>query len=396
MSSVANDFPVAAQQAVRHVYDALVIGGGLAGSSLAISLARAGRDVLLIEKSAGAHPKVCGEFLSHEALLYLHALGVDLDALGAVPIEFVRLAGQGTLAGIRLPFPSRSLSRERLDEALLERAAACGVCIVRQCRVQAIERDGSWCAHTDTGQSYAGRAAFMATGKHDLYGWNRPEGRQNDLLAFKMYWSLSASEHAALERHVELLLFPGGYAGLQPVEDGKANLCLLVRQETFRNIGGRWPALLAHITGHSAHLKARLGGAIALWERPLSLSSIPYGYVRAQAQDGAWRLGDQSAVIPSFAGDGMSIALHSAKLAATMYLSGRSADQYQRRLAQDVGRQVSLATWIAKALLNPCTCSVLRMAARLWPGVLAHVATSTRIRPGRLLDDASKLQAGGD
>jgi flavin-dependent dehydrogenase len=386
MSSVVNASPFAAQQAIGRTYDALVIGGGLAGSSLAISLAKAGRDVLLIEKSGGAHPKVCGEFLSHEALLYLDALGVDLDSLGAVPIEFVRLAEQGTLAVTRLPFPSRSLSRERLDEALLERATACGVSILRQCRVRALERARSWCAHTDTGQSFAGEAAFLATGKHDLYGWNRPAGRQNDLLAFKMYWRLSASERAALERHVELVLFPGGYAGLQPIEDGKANLCLLVRQEMFKKLGGRWPALLAHITGHSDHLKARLAGATALWERPLSLSSIPYGYVREQAQDGPWRLGDQSAVIPSFAGDGMSIALHSARLAAAMYLSGSSANQYQRSLAKDVGRQVSLATWIARALLNPLACSMLRTGAKLWPGGLAHVASSTRIRPGRLLD----------
>ncbi len=387
MSSPAHESPLAAQRNVSRIYDALVVGGGLAGSSLAISLATAGQDVLLIEKSAGAHPKVCGEFLSHEALLYLHALGIDIDALGAVPIDYVRLAGQRTLVGTRLPFASRSLSRERLDEALLERAAVCGVSILRPCRVQALERDGVWSAHTDAEKNFRGRAAFLATGKHDLYGWHRPAGRQNDLLAFKMYWILSASERAALERHVELVLFPGGYAGLQPIEDGRANLCLLVHQEMFRKIGGRWPKLLAHIKNHSAHLRARLDGAIALWERPLSLSSIPYGYVREQADDGPWRLGDQSAVIPSFAGDGMSIALHSASLAAAMYLSGRSADQYQQSLARDVECQVSLATWISKALLNPLACSMLRAATQLWPGVLAHVARSTRIGPERIIDD---------
>jgi flavin-dependent dehydrogenase len=364
----------------------LVIGGGLAGSALAISLAKAGRDVLLVEKSGAAHPKVCGEFLSHEALLYLGPLGIDLEALGAVPIDSVRLAGQGIDATARLPFRSLSLSRERLDEALLDRAAAAGVRVLRQRRVQSLENQGTrWVAHTDNGQTLAGGDAFLATGKHDLYGWNRPAGRQNDLIAFKMYWRLSPLQQAEFERHVELVLFPGGYAGLQPVEDGMANLCLLVRQGVFKKLGGSWPALLRHMCGHSAHLAARLSGATALWPRPLSLSSIPYGYVRGQAEGGPWRLGDQSAVIPSFAGDGMSIALHSAALAASMYASGRSAEQFQRRLADDVGRQVGLATLISKTLVNPGASAILRALARIWPGSLARVATSTRIRAGDLV-----------
>jgi flavin-dependent dehydrogenase len=340
----------------------------------------------MVEKSAAAHAKVCGEFLSHEALHYLAALRIDLGALGAVPIDGVRLAGQEIVAATRLPFRALSFSRERLDEALLKRAAHAGVSVLRQRRVQSLAKEGGrWTAQTDAGETLAGKQAFLAIGKHDLYGWNRPAGRQNDLMAFKMYWRLAPTEQAALERHVELILFPGGYAGLQPVEEGMANLCLLVRKHVFRATGGNWPALLAHMRRHSAHLDKRLAGATALWERPLSLSSIPYGLVSRDAQVGLWRLGDQSVVIPSFAGEGMSIALHSARLAAAMYAHGDNAVQYQRHLAHDVARQVRLATLLSKSLVNQHTGKVLSALARVWPGILAHVASSTRIRVEDLL-----------
>ena len=71
----------------------LVIGGGIAGAALAIQLSQSGQKVTLVEKTAGPHHKVCGEFLSHEALGYLAGLGIDLVRHGAVPITTVCLAG---------------------------------------------------------------------------------------------------------------------------------------------------------------------------------------------------------------------------------------------------------------------------------------------------------------
>ncbi len=90
---------------------ALVIGGGLAGAGLAVSLASAGRAVTLVEREARAHHKVCGEFISAEAMLYLRDLGIDLDSLGAVSIERVGMFAGERAATANLPFPARSLSR---------------------------------------------------------------------------------------------------------------------------------------------------------------------------------------------------------------------------------------------------------------------------------------------
>ena len=167
--------------------DALIVGGGLAGGALAVSLASAGRDVVLLEREAGPHDKVCGEFLSREAVLYLEALGVDPLALGACRIHSVRLSAGAGVATVKLPFPALSLSRRALDDALQRRAADAGADVRLGARVQSLDSDvGGWRARLAAGDPVSGTAAFLATGKHDLRGWARPAGRQPDLIGFKM------------------------------------------------------------------------------------------------------------------------------------------------------------------------------------------------------------------
>lgn len=359
--------------------DAIVVGGGPAGAAIAIRLAVAGRDVRLIERSAGPVDKVCGEFISGEAARELEELGVDLWACGAVEIHTVRFCFADQLVAAALPFRALSLSRRVLDEALLERAAGVGATLQRGVKVSALSRsDGGWVARMATGADLAGDSAFLATGKHDLRSHKRPLGVQDDLVAFKLHWRLAPDEAAKLAGHVELVVFDGGYAGLQPVESGRANLCLVIRRRRLLALGQRWDRVLAAMLSESSHLAARLAGAEPCWRRPLALSAIPYGYVR-QHTDGLWQLGDQAAVIPSFSGDGMAIALHSSSLAASMFLRGSDANEYQARLARDVGWQVRLATMLSRALVRRPGQLALGVAATLWPGLLGQVATHTRV-----------------
>lgn len=365
-------------------HDALIVGGGLAGGALAIRLAAAGRKVVLLEREAGPHDKVCGEFLSREAVLYLNALGIDPVALGAQEIDTVRLASGRRVAGIRLPFPALSLSRRALDDALLRRAADLGAGIRMGARVQSLAPCAAgWQARTADGMEHVAAAAFLATGKHDVRGWPRPEGTQPDLIGFKQYWRLTQGQAEDLAGCVELILFPGGYAGLEPVEGGRANLCLVVRRKRFAALGQQWQALLDAIRADSPLLDRRLKGAEPCMDRPLAIASIPYGYVR-NGSDGLWRLGDQAAVIPSFAGDGMSIALHSGNVAAACFLDGGTAADYQRRLAADVGMAVRFATLLSAMSVHPVGRGFITAAARALPGAMRLVAAATRVPPSAL------------
>ncbi len=357
--------------------EVLIIGGGPAGAALATLLARSGRDVRLMEQSAAAHHKVCGEFLSREAVAYLHNLGLDLHALGAVPIHGVRLAARRRIAACELPFPALSLSRRALDEALLTLAAQAGAQIRRGCRVESlVSSESRWTAKLTGGDTHYAPVVFLATGKHDLAGHRRPPGAQNNLVAFKMYFRLSPAQQRALDGWVELFLFTGGYAGLQLAENNEANLCLLIERDMLSACGNGWPALLAYLLRSSDPLTERLDGAEPLLEKPLALSSIPYGLLPQRAEPNLWRLGDQAAVIPSFSGDGISIALHSARLAADLHMRGASSAQLAHRLRADLRASVRLATTTSRLMI---AAPALAHAAALWPSVLRHLAMRTRI-----------------
>jgi flavin-dependent dehydrogenase len=357
--------------------EALVVGGGPAGAAVGILLARNGREVTLAEKTGSMHDKVCGEFLSGEALRYLAFLGLDLRGLGAVPIYGVRLARRRCIAECELPFGAAAVTRRTLDEALLAMAAREGVEVRRGLRIAALQTEQpGWSAQATEGDAIRAHSVFLATGKHDLGGWHRPEGKQNDLVAFKMYFALAGAQQQALRGWIELCLFPGGYAGLQLTEEGKANLCLLVNRATLRSCGNHWQLLLAQILRFSEHLAGRLECAEPLLEKPLALSSIPYGMLLGGAERGLWRLGDQAAVTPSFSGDGMSIALHSAAVAAELYLRGGTPWEFAARLQKELRAPIALATTLSRLMVGA---PALAHLLRAWPPLLRVVAGRTRV-----------------
>jgi flavin-dependent dehydrogenase len=325
---------------------------------------------------------VCGEFLSQEALDLLMLLGLDPAILGAVRLTGVRLARASSVTEAVLPFHAMSLTRKRLDEELLQLACRAGVQVQRGVRATKLERTfKGWLVHADgENEAIASPSAFLATGKHDLPSERRPAGKQTGMVGFKMYYRLDPKQAKELSNYVELVLFRGGYGGLQPVEDDAANLCCLVHRDELQRLGGRWEALLESMQRACPHIAMRLTGATALLEKPLAISSVPYGYLREHAEDGLWKLGDQAAVIPSFTGDGMSIALHSGRLAAETYLNGGTAADYQTNLYSQVKRQLALATMLSRALVWAPTRQVLGLSAGIWPGALTLVARHTRIQ----------------
>lgn len=358
----------------------LILGGGVAGCAASIALARKGRNVTLIERELSPRHKVCGEFLSGEALEDLRALGIDVATLGAEPIDYVRLAAARRAAEAPLPFPAASLTRKALDTALIAEAVAAGVRVERGRSVQSLSHGTAnlWQATLDDGTTYEAPTAFLATGKHDMRGHSRPKDPHR-WVAFKMYYRLSAAQTADLAGASELTLYSGGYGGIQPVEDGITNFCCVVQRRYFASAGLRWEGLLAKMQQDCPHLAMRLDGAEPLLDKPITITHIPYGYIRRTTEDGLYCIGDQAAVIPSFTGDGISIALHTARRATAAYLAAEPATVFQPKLRSALLTQMRLAEVAADGLNNALARAVLPFCLRVWPGAMRVTARLTRV-----------------
>ncbi|MEJ0018020.1 MAG: FAD-dependent oxidoreductase [Acetobacteraceae bacterium] len=357
----------------------VIIGGGPAGAAAAIALARAGREVTLIERHAAPADKVCGDFLSARAVAAVAALGIDLTP--AAPITRLRLIHRRRIVATRLPFAACGLSRRVLDEALLGRAQAAGATVLRGQRVGSVAPDrGGLRLDCSMHGRIVTDTVLLATGKHELPGAERAS-RGTGLVGMKMYYRLEAAQTELLRDHIELTLFADGYAGLQLVEADRAVLCMLLPSALVRGLAGDWNRLVESLADGCPHLAQRLSGGHAMLARPLAVSGLPYGFVHAAGErdlPGLYRVGDQAAVIPSLAGDGVALALASGSSAARMWLAGAGSPDYHRQRAACVATPMRVAAMLHRLCLDARVQPWLMAACAAWPGVLRLAAAATR------------------
>ncbi|AIT82053.1 NAD(P)/FAD-dependent oxidoreductase [Novosphingobium pentaromativorans] len=357
--------------------DALILGGGLAGAAAAVLLSRAGKTVHLIERETGPHHKICGEFLSIEARHHLVELGIDPARLGAVPIDRVRVIAGDAQIEAKLPFTALGLSRHVLDEALLDRAQGAGARVERGVRVLGMD---AMAVRTSHGER-SGTSILLATGKLPVREERKDSGHKDadPYVGFKMHYRLSGPARAQLEATVQLTLFDGGYAGLQMVEGGFANLCLIVRRSRLTRIGRSWSDLQAMLSSLPRGGEW-LAEAEPLFARPVTIGNLSYGEVlRRRPDDGIFRLGDQAGMTASLTGDGMALALRSAFLAVACLRSGEDAQTYRQRHRAEIGRQLTRAMALQRALEQPLLRSLGVGLLRAWPGLLTYLASATRV-----------------
>lgn len=364
------------------VREVLILGGGLAGASAALRLARAGIPVHLLERESGPHHNICGEFLSIEAQQDLARIGVCPVRLGAVPIDRVRVIRGRQRIEAALPFVAQGISRKRLDEALLEAAHRAGAEVQRGVRVIGL-LDGE--VQTSAG-SLRARNLFVATGKHYVRGI-RPSSSDarpstgKDYVGFKMHWRIGPRVRAQLGGAIELVLFDGGYAGLQCVAGDILNLCLVVRRSRLAESGGHWAGLLAALL-REPHIASRIGDAEPRFTRPLTIANLPYGFVFDPADtlsDAVFRLGDQAALTAPLTGDGMAIALRSSALAVAALQAGTGAAEYHRQIREHVRRQVWRAMFFQGMTRMPLASRLALGLLGLWPALLGKIAGVTRL-----------------
>jgi len=287
------------------LYDLIIIGGGPAGTSAAISAARQGASVLLLERGRFPRHKVCGEFVSAESLSLLRDL-LDLQHAAllhdAVRIPRARMFLDGRTLHASVDPPAASIARFDLDAALWHSAESAGVYARQQATVQSVGGSRPFRIVT-AGKEFEARALVNASGRWSNLNLAPAENgaRSEKWLGVKAHFAEPVSEPS-----VDLYFFDGGYCGVQPVGAGRVNASAMVRADVASSL----PEVFAR------HPELRERSRIwTLVSDPVSTSPLIFRHPQPE-RDGILMAGDAAGFVDPFVGDGISLALRSGSLAA--------------------------------------------------------------------------------
>ena len=301
---------------IKQLYDVGIVGGGLAGLSLSILLSREGYRVCLFEKEVFPFHKVCGEYISMESWDFLIRLGLPLENWNLPRIHQVKIsAPNGESILEKLPLGGFGVSRYKLDASLADIAKSAGVEIFENTKVYDISfEDGSHRIQTSEGL-FTVKIACACYGKKSNLDvkWKRNFLQQDES---QNYVGVKYHVKADLPEHeIALHNFQGGYCGISKIEDGKYCLCYLTKSENLRKNQSSIPAMEEKILKKNPALRKLLDEAVALYEEPVTISQISFSE-KTQIEQHVLCIGDSAGMITPLCGNGMSMALHSSKIAA--------------------------------------------------------------------------------
>ena len=355
------------------MFDAAIIGGGLAGCQAAITLIARNHRVLLLEAGSYPRPKVCGEFLSPECVALFTESGFlpTLQALKPVTIETLRITSpDGSEWCSRFPAPALGISRFALDQALAAYAAKLGVQVHDGTRVTQIEGNlrAGFCITAQTSQ---GLQTFQAATVIAAHGRRSNLDRilnRDDMKSHQVYMGLK--QHfvgPTFPGHIDLHVFRGGYCGMSQVEDGTTNVCLLVRQDVFQEAGNRIAPFIDWMGTQNQHLGHWLAQATPVYPEWLSIAQVSL-ITKTPVEQDILIAGDAGGMIAPLAGDGMAMALHSGTLAAMSLDRYLTHAQDTQAMTHDYAR-IWRKTFESRLRLGRMLQSVMLRPTLLAPGL---------------------------
>jgi len=325
-------------------YDVAIVGGGLAGLSLSILLARKGYRICLFEKETYPFHKVCGEYISMESWDFLIGLGLPLNDWGLPKIQqLIVTAPNGESITELLPLGGFGISRYKLDAALAAIAKKENVDLFENTKVNNIHFDN------DYHQIETSNGLFISSVACACYG----KKANLDVKWKRSFLKHHSQNYVGVKYHVRVPLpgmqialhnFPGGYCGISKIEDERFCLCYLTNSNNLKKSGQSVSVMEEKILKQNPVLKKLLDEAIFLFEEPVTIAQISFAK-KSQTENHVLCVGDAAGMITPLCGNGMSMALHASKIAAESISSFMNQeivrDEMEKRYQKNWNRQFS-------------------------------------------------------
>jgi flavin-dependent dehydrogenase len=366
--------------------DVLIIGGGLAGLTAAIHLSQKNLKVTLIEKSEFPKHKVCGEYISNEILPYLKWLGTDVSELHPTNIsKFEFTTNSGKAATATLPLGGFGISRYTLDNFLYQKAVS-NNCTILKDNVTDVTFIKDMFTVTTANQVLTAKIVLGAFGKRS----NVDQVLNRNFFNKKSPWlAVKAHYEGNLDNDlVALHNFNGGYCGVSKVENNIINICYLADYATFKQYKNI-EDYQQNVLYKNKHLKAVFENSTLLFDKPLTISQISFEK-KQPVENHILMIGDTAGLIHPLCGNGMAMAIHSAKIASELILDyyadkcifrNQLEKNYTKEWNRHFGKRIGMGRILARVLTNKTLTNIFVSLVASFPKILPEIIKQTHGKP---------------
>jgi flavin-dependent dehydrogenase len=332
------------------VIDLLVAGGGPAGLATAIYGARAGLDVVVVERRSGTLDKACGEGMMPHTVAHLARLGVDPAGMALRGIAY--LDGDHRVEADFRAGPGRGVRRTVLHAALLEAARDAGVGFVHD-DIGPISQDA------DSVRAAGLRARYLAAADGLHSPIRRALGLSQPCRGGRRWGIRHHVQTAPWSDRVEVHWGSSSEAYVTPVAADCVGVAILSSSRGgFDQHLREFPALMERITGQ-AHGPDRAAGPLRQRARSRTAGRVLL-------------VGDAAGYIDALTGEGVGMAFGAAELLVNCIV-GQCPTAYDRRWRALTRRYRLLTASLVRAGSVPLIRSHIVPAARTLPHVFAGV-----------------------
>lgn len=369
-------------------YDVIIIGGGVAGLSAALTLKKTNINVLVIEKHEYPKHKVCGEYVSNEVLPLLNHFGIGVFENGAVPITTMGVSLQSgkAIQNVTLPLGGFGLSRFALDLALYKKAISKGV-EFKFDTVNAVAFEDDYLNVKSTTKSYTAKLVIGAYGKRS----NLDKQFKRNFITQKTEW-IGVKAHYRTKNFdshsVGLHHFEGGYAGLSMVENNHVNCCYLCSTKNFTQAGSI-ANFQKQIAVQNPFLDTFFSDAEMVFEKPLSIAQVSFA-PKSLVHKHMLFCGDAAGLIHPLCGNGIAMGLHGGYVLGNLcldYLNGHLpsretlSQEYIKLWHTLFSKRLNEGRRLQKLLLHKNLNAVLLKSFKTFPTLLQKVIKRTHGKP---------------